>query len=266
MEMPLSSYKSKFIRDSQGEEGFATYSTTGKPYRGRQVSRRAGGEEEIQGYFSSKDRAVITHPRTARMLEGRLANSKYNFNILMLERAGSDSRLVGDYESRQVGEFIEKNNIRTEGHITFVKNGTSGHVMTPWMILHTLGHAAFAHVANERNIRLVFMKIINELADALCGNEEPRNPARMPPHKCLTMLGDALMFKSVQKDSEDQSYNNDEELFHELVAEFLWNGDRIRVGGPRSGGMVPAIVKKLEGAVREVLDSCVGHVIFDYFG
>lgn len=263
MEMPLSAYKSKFIREPRGEEGFGN--AMGKPYRGRQVSRRAGGEEEIQGYFSQKDRAVITHPRTARMLEQRLANSAYNFNILMLERAG-DKIHVGDYESRQVGEFIETNNIRTEGHITFVKNGTSGHVMTPWMILHTLGHAAFAQAALERNIRLVFMKILNELADALCGNEEPRNPARMPPHKCLTMLGDALMFRSVQRDSEDPAYNNDEELFHELVAEFLWNGDRIRVGGPRSGGVVPAIVRKLEDAVREVLDSCVGHVIFDYFG
>lgn len=265
MEMPLSAYKSRFIREPQGKEGFST-GTTGKRYRGTQVIRRADGEEQIMGYFSRKDRAVITHPRTARVLEQRLANSAYKFNILMLERAGSDSRLVGDYESRQVGEFIEENNIRTEGHITFVKNGTSGHVMTPWMILHTLGHAAFAHAANERNIRLVFMRIINELADALCGNEEPGNPATMPSHKCLTMFGDALMFRSVQKDSDDPSYDNDEELFHELVAEFLWNGDRIRVGGPRSGGMVPAIVRKLEDAVRGVLDSCVGHVIFDYFG
>jgi hypothetical protein len=37
------------------------------------------------------------------------------------------------------------------------------------------------------------------------------------------------MFRSVQRDSDDPAYNNDEELFHELVAEFLWNGDRIRV-------------------------------------
>jgi len=263
MEMPLSSFRSKFVREPRTREweGFGT--VMGKTYRGRQVVVGQKGEKDIEGYFSRKDREIITHPRTARLLEQKLAGSAYRFNILMLER---ESAWIGDYESRQVGEFIEKNGIQTDGHITFIKNGTSGHVMTPWMILHTLGHAAFAHVGNERNIRLVFTRIINELADALCGNEEPGDSARMPNRKCLAMLGDALMFRSVRKDAEDPAYNNQDELFHELIAEFLWNGDRIRVGGPRSGGVVPIIVKKLENAVREVLDSCVGHLIFDYFG
>lgn len=262
MEMPLSSYKSKFIREPEGEEGFGSMSD--KPYNGRQVSRGVDGEKDIEGYFSQKDRAIITHPRTARLLEQKLASSAYNFNILMLER--EESNRFGDYEDRQVNDFIDKNGIETEGHITFVKNGTSGHVLTPWMILHTLGHAAFAHAANERNIKLVFMRILNELADALCGNEEPGDPARIPPSKCMRTIGKALAFKSVRPDAQAPSFTNTEELFHELVAEFLWNGDRIRVEGPMSGGAVPAIVRKFEGAVREVLDSCVGHVIFDYYG
>lgn len=258
MEMPLSSFRSKFVREprTRDREGFGDE-------RGKQVVVGQAGVAEIRGYFSRKDRAVITHPRTARVLEQKLAGSAYKFNILMLEREGDR---IGDYESRQVGEFIDKNGIQTDGHITFIKNGTSGHVMTPWMILHTLGHAVFAHVGNERNIRLVFMRILNELADAVCGNEEPGNPARMPNRKCLVMLGDTLMFRSVQKDAEYPAYDDQDELFHELIAEFLWNGDRIRVGGPRSGGVVPVIVKKFENAVKEALDSCVGHVIFDYFG
>lgn len=270
MEMPLSSFRSKFVREPRAREWEGFGAARGKKtYRGRQVVVGQAGEKDIEGYFSRKDREIITHPRTARLLEQKLAGSAYRFNILMLEREGDR---IGGYEaaradwSRQVGEFMEKNNIETEGHITFIKNGTSGHVMTPWMILHTLGHAAFAHVENERNIRLVFMRILNELADAVCGNEEPEDYARMPNRKCLAMLGDALMFRSVQKDAEDPSYGDQDELFHELIAEFLWNGDRIRVGGPRSGGVVPVIVKKLEDAVREVLDSCVGHVIFDYYG
>lgn len=36
--------------------------------------------------------------------------------------------LYDDY----VKEFIEKNKLQIEGHITFVKNSTSGHIMTPF--------------------------------------------------------------------------------------------------------------------------------------
>lgn len=262
LESPLSDYRTDFQRDTEEGEGFAK-NQDGSANRGRQVRRYPDGvEQQIMGRFSTKDRAVITHPRTARALEQRLSGSAYKFNILMLEdpRANVDTFVI-DY----VGRYVQDNGIQTEGHITFVKNSTSGHVLTPWMILHTLGHAAVARASNEMNVQLAFNRALNPLADSVCGNENPGREANFPSKRCMARIGDALVFRSARSDSENPSFNDPEEFMHELVAEFLWNGDRIRVGGPRSGGTVPALVAKVEDVVRSVLDLCVGDIIFDYF-
>lgn len=256
-EMALSSYRHKFGPDTGREEGFSTL-TSGKPDIGYQIS---GVGEQISGRFSRKDRQVITHPRTARILEERLKESEFDFNILLIEDKwrGEKSPRDGNqgYES-QVEEFMEQNGMRTEGHITFVKNGTSGHVLTPWMILHTMGHALAEEEPMAHNwIRQIIHAILERISP---GNNDFRTAARKGTFARL------FMFKSASIDDYHNSGNTPSELCNELIAEFLWNNGTIRIKPPYDEDQeVMSRVESMKMEIRSMLQRCVGKIIYDYF-
>jgi len=263
-EMALKSYRTDFHHEPKDDEGFYR-KTDGAMDLGNQVYRphnHDNSQPQVFGYFSGKDRAVITHPRTFRALEGRLARSGYDFNILLIEDAGAD------YDE-QVEQFMRENGIEQRGHITFVKNGTSGHVMTPWMILHTLGHAVAEHAGGERSGRAVGAKsrIQDGATDimSLVSGKDCRTAGRGSPG-CKEALGKVLAFKSAARQDSYSTALNQTELVHELVAEFLWNGDRIRVKPPHDADAdITRLVGEIEGEVRILLDNCVGKVVYDWF-
>jgi 8-oxo-dGTP pyrophosphatase MutT (NUDIX family) len=270
-EMALKSYRTDFRHEPKDDEGFGTHQ--GKPDLGKQVYKGAGSPNSIQTYFSRKDRAVITHPRTLRTLEQRLARSGYDFNILMVETADErgrpPQRRASNYK-QGVEEFMRENGIRREGHITFVKNGTSGHVLTPWMILHTLGHAVTDHIENHdlpgrTPMRTLMNMIAAELDPGCKGGVE-----WLPDDKqgeCLGLVGSVFMFKSARLDrfAYASVHAGPDEFLHELVAEYLWNGDEIRISPPHQKN--PRIVRRVEEMkeiVRSLLSLCVGEIIYDY--
>lgn len=265
-EMSLRSMRTDLHHVPKDNEGFYE-KPDGTRDTGNQVYRNSNKTQpQVSGYFSRKDRSVITHPRTMKTLEQRLARSGHDFNILFIEdtRAYSGS----DYD-QQVEDFMESNGIQREGHITFVKNGTSGHVLTPWMILHTLGHAVTEHAGGERSGRAVGAKsriqdravdIMSLVSETDCRSLGNRSPG------CLEALRKVFAFKSVARTDNHSTADNNSELVHELVAEFLWNGDRIRIKPPYDEDPeVPALVRDIEAEVRTLLDNCVGKVIYDYY-
>lgn len=264
MEMSLRSMRTDLHHVPKDNEDFYE-KPDGTRDTGSQVYRNSNkSQPQVSGYFSKKDRSVITHPRTMRTLEQRLAKSGYDFNILFIEdtRAHSGS----DYD-QQVEDFMDANGIQREGHITFVKNGTSGHVLTPWMILHTLGHAVTEHAGGERSGRAVGAKsrIQDRAVDIMSLVSEADCQGLLSP-KCHDALAKVLAFKSAGMKGNYGTANNLSELVHELVAEFLWHGDTIRVKPPHDEDPeVSSLVRDIEGEVRTLLDHCVGKVIYDYY-
>jgi len=269
-EMALKGYKVDFMDSpNRGEESFLTKSD-GKKDLGSQVYRSGRGvQHNISGYFSVRDRAVITHPRTVRSLEQRLSRSGYDFNVLFIE----DRRaLTGKDYTDQVDEFMEENGVEREGHITFVKNGTTGHVMTPWMILHTLGHAVSEHTGGlsagmeaKHLIGESVAKVMGIASGSLCRNPFAHGLGLVRP-QCKDALGKVFSFKSAVRDDSYNVLLNRAELLHELVAEFLWNGDGIRVRSPYDGqDEVLKEIRSIEGGIRTLLGMCVGRIIFDYY-
>ena len=246
-EMPLSSYAKDFIHPIDDKEGFIDD-------RSQQVSHIGDKQPLIQTRFSKKDRAIISHPRTNKILENKLRNSGYNFNILFLESLPQTRK---DYIS-YVLDFMKKNNLQVNNHITFVKNSTSGHLLTPWMILHTLGHAVTDFINED-----ISLKIYDLLMDLPEGKKRINIPGDNVGKK--TYLGHIFAFKSIQDDTKVDHTVSGSELVHEFIAEYLWNNGKIRIKPPyNEDDIVVDVISDIESIISEVLDKCVGRIIIDY--
>lgn len=257
-EMALKSYRTDFHHATKEGEGFFT-DKDGSRNVGVQVRRMDPATiADIRSRFSEKDRAVITHPRTARTLESRLARSGYDFNILFIEDI---SGTAGRYR-RQVESFIKKNGIQKEGHITFVKSATSGHVMTPWMVLHTIGHAVAGEASRHdtyAKIRKASAKIMSHVSDSDCSGPI------VVGGECQKALAKVLAFASVSATKSNTAVNN-QEFVHEIIAEYLWSGGSIRVKAPYDNDTeVMSQIGIMEEEVRGMLDRCVGRVVYNYY-
>lgn len=60
---------------------------------------------------------------------------------------------TGYYEG-DVELYIKSNGIKKENHITFAKNASTGHLLIPWMILHTLGHALVEYDVKAKQLHV----------------------------------------------------------------------------------------------------------------
>lgn len=239
-EMPLSNYKTKFIHDPYEKEAFGYDTLKKKIDKSRQVipnssSSIFSNQKDIEDQFSKKDRLIITHPKTFRILEEKLKNSKYNFNILLIESQKDSNK--NEYMEHLI-KFMKENNISQQNHITFAKNSTSGHLLTPWMILHTLGHAI-----SEENDYYVTSEVINLLE----------------PIKNIG-INNIFNFKS----AEEIKNIYDGEIVHELIAEYLWHGGEIRVKNPYNNNeKIMNVIFEIEEKIAELLDNCIGKIILD---
>ena len=212
----------------------------------------------IMGRFSQKDKSILSHPKTFKTLEDKLGKSGHDFNILMMDREepypyqlqdGSKKLTKIEWFKKEAKELLEREGVPTEGRITFIKNSSSGNLMKPWMVLHTLAHAVFEEngfgfVRLEPNIQ--------------------RETTRLTQDGTIP-LGQIFMFSSAsapQAAPQEQGGlegHEDPELQHELMAEFLWNG-RIRIKGPDQEEAAENIQRSLE----ELLDNCVGKIIIHH--
>jgi len=252
-EMPLSNYKTKFVREPYENQDFYFNKVKNKKDKSQQVSvKKPGDQKFIEDQFSKKDRLVITHPKTLKILENKLSNSKYNFNILLVE---SLKKINEEEYVSYIEKFMNENNIKKQNHITFAKNGTSGHILTPWMILHTLGHAV---TQNTDNLEIE-SRILNLL------KELPIKKNTINPHGHKSNLDHILAFKSIQNSKEENDASYGPELVHELIVEYLWNGGEIRIKKPYdNNATVVNIIMEIEDIIDNLLDNCVGRIITDF--
>lgn len=215
-----------------------------------------GIQKDISGYFSTGDEAIIKHPKTAKILEEKLKNIGYNVNIIFYEDINRTDRLQYAYVEK-INKYIEKNNIQKEGHITFVKNSSSGDFLTPWMIFHTFGHAVNGYSKTQKpSLDEKISQCFSEYKIWSGSRYQSIKLGQMPVEDDLSKI---FKFKSIKNKMPD-GVPNFVELVHELIAEYLWNG-KIRT----TTSVYESFANCLETKIKESLDICVGNVIFDYF-
>jgi hypothetical protein len=252
-EMPLNHYGHQFINDDEKDPPETFYS---KEPSGRfQIySQPVGtyGDLNINDKFSRKDKAIISSPKTARVLEQKLKSSKYNFNILFIENfrinwGTKDWRPEKNLDDR-ISEYVKSNNLNIDQSITYISNRSAGHLMTPWMILHRLAHAIGA-------INGSIYDSLRIILDLKSSN--------------LIHLANVFSFKSIQQDGRFSitSRESVEELFHELVAEYLWHG-KIRLNPKVLSSdreHYQKVISDIESLIVKSLDNCVGKILRDIY-
>lgn len=196
--------------------------------------------------FNARDRKAMQTPAMVKKLEQVLSRTGYKFNIILMEAKSNKSSF-----DKEVQEYIKEKNIQLPGHITYVKNSTTGHALTPWMMLHTIGHAIFNDNRDIYHSRL---------------------------HKLLTSvdllhINPASFFKFISaRATDNRKVEGLSELIYELVAEYLWHGGKIRWQIPPDKQSYPGIekigeylVQKVTETIEELLQKSVGKIIYDFY-
>lgn len=254
-EMPLSHYSHDFKYSNNEEEGFTS-----------DKMQTINSFTTSWNKFSKKDKILISHPKTMKILEQKLKSSKFNFNILLIETLTRFS--VRDYRE-QVKNYCVENGINIVNSITFAKNATTGHLLTPWMILHTIGHALLEHEKTKiLDIENSINKISFEFKERSYDDYESMDDID-GTYLAADWIKDVFMFKSASL----KEVPNRMELYHELIAEYLWNGE-IRINPnlsnspylkhPNSFEILKNQVHVIEQHINDVLASKVGSIITDY--
>lgn len=236
-------------------EALASYNVG--PFSASTLSRSAAKGTAIN-YFTREDRVALKNQAMARKLEQILSRlSGINFNVIFFEDIEGGGLAFKDYGIK-VQRYIRQNNIQTAGHITFVKNSSTGDNMTPWMILHTVGHAIFNE---DKNVELkVYAK---NMLKSMYESGKPTASAM----EIARNIGKHFKFRSALNSVQGKKNfiaSLDEFLF-ELVAEYMWHGGKIR-HDPNEPMPVKNAIEGLEEIIKEAIHNCIGRVIYDYYG
>lgn len=247
-EMPLKHYGYMFNdpddqyrgRDDDGDEKLSK--------SGLQLKSNARYDDDVvQGRYTKRDKIIISHPRTFRLLEEKLKNSKYNFNILFIEERKKEqyitiSKAKAIFEKRpELNYYFESNGIDIQNSITFIQVGSAGHLMTPWIILHRIGHAIGSSYGNSGGEYPALTEVLDIIYNYF-------NKASW---------GDILsLFKF--KSAVDRNISGSQELVHELIAEYLWNG---KIRSNSSDERVLNMMNDIGTFIDLLLESCVGKIM-----
>jgi hypothetical protein len=176
-------------------------------------------------------------PAIIRQLRIRLDNSSFKWNILVYEDPKPTVGSTAPTEYKQaVKNYVKQHRIPIAGHITFVFNSTSGHQLTPWIILHKIGHALITDKEANQLVKEVFAQFRVVI-------DEP---------------GDVFTFKSARN-----RLGGYEELIRDSYASWLYQGH------PGVNTTEPEMVhveRFLRARFTELTQKAVGKIVYDYFG
>lgn len=169
--------------------------------------------------------------------------------------------------------------------IVFVKTGPSGDILTPWMVLHTIGHA-ITDSPHAKRFYNEWAKIWLNLAT----NFDVMKPSVI---SCLFNFRSARIANDPKINTSFKPATDIGEIRNELFASYLWNGGKVKRPTvecieklkkmPGKNNYIPwnnmdevgvskhltIIINKFYNEVdnlfKRELDSVKGHVIFDLF-
>lgn len=213
------------------------------------------------------------------VLEAVLARVKnFNFHIYF-----------GDIDSNYPKYFFEKNKIPRKD-IVFVKNSSQGDLLTPWMILHNMGHAVFEMSETGDDSPLVneILDTVNNLINNLTFDgktpfinvyKNNGDNLSFKPKEILSLL---FNFASVKSTVEDKTVQDQEELAYEIFVSYLYGGGKLKRPDfkkltkfcnqklyliKHTENYVEKLVNiafyKIENQIRKALELCRGKVIED---
>lgn len=198
---------------------------------------------------------------------------------------------LGDFSSYLSAEqfFFDKDKIPKD-HIVFIKKGSSGDLLTPWMILHTMAHAAFQS-GNKDSEELIYLRL-KRMFVSLSANNHWNDLDEMIENPNDEILSNLFNFASARSSSTSWSTGkvaksriiSGQELVYEIFVSYLYGGGKLkRPAGEKLSKLTKLISQKydndydesyisrlvdsvfsgIEKIINEVLESCRGKVIAD---
>lgn len=175
-------------------------------------------------------------------------------------------------------------------HIVFIKKGSSGDLLTPWMILHTMAHAAFQS-GNKDSEELIYLRL-KRMFVSLSGDNNWHDLDEMIKNPDDEILSNLFNFASARSSSTSWSTGkvaksrliSGQELVYEIFVSYLYGGGKLkRPAGEKLSKLTKLISQKydndydesyisrlvdsvfsgIEKIIKEVLKSCRGKVIAD---
>jgi len=276
VEMPLSHYGWKY--------------NVKEPFPNQANFERIHKVREPRQFFISDRKRILS---VRNKFEEILNRTPFKWNVIFLE--SPPERIHQDALN-----YIEANNVQTQGHITFVKNSSSGEQFTPWILCHVISHSLDSDMFNPtKPVHKENMKsgsIVNDLIGALSKkfSELDLFPQRLygVDHKILDFLIPYMPFKSARTSMQAMiksgmnfaqskgAIQSNSECVHELLAYYLFNSGKIKLQQIKedhpiedlpktfrypSDNDLRAIEKTIENVFTAELRAAVGHIIFDAF-
>lgn len=261
----LSGFKS-FINDDEYYSGFDTLDAK---YLTPKITSKAHGI--IEGKLS--------HFKDFDLFVQLATNNKEEWNLIKQHKSDSENGLkstsFGPKEEKQLFDLIcSRNNLNPTRTIIYIKYKSSGDVVTPWMLMHTLSHAI------HEKIPQYYPKMLSEFQDLIRKFfQKAEGGVRIPDLNLFrsTLVMDFLkgifQFRSATRNvSRYTTYRppfsaatSPEELFLDMLPEYLWHKGRIR--RPSNESLFELIEKNVEltsDRVAKELTETLSELVDDY--
>ena len=257
-----------------------------------------GEENFFKHGFSEKDIKYVTGMYKKPIdisSKGKLRGGIISVLDTVLSRVkGFDFHIYfGDFSSYLSAEefFFDKNKIPKDD-IVFIKRGSSGDLLTPWMILHTMAHAAFQSEQYGKVSEEIIYSRLQRMFVSLSGDNNWHDLDEMiknPDDEILSNLFNfasarsSLTFWGTGKVAKSRLLNA-QELVYEIFVSYLYGGGKLkRPTGEKLGKLTKLISEKydndydknyisrlvdsvfsgIEEIINKFLELCRGKVIAD---
>lgn len=244
--------------------------------------------------INKKDVAIVRHRSTENKLREVLGRINIDFIILISNINTKEKDIIN---------YLTEKNINFSNSIVFVKKISTGGKLTPWMLLHCIGHAAkFDFIEFSRGVRNTALKMLSLIAgfnidNHIFADDSFTDFFRIISNISLGSKSDELRNYSIQSHYGDAMdlYHRDlaryehlsnifqfssiktkkvdsfEEFICELVAEFLWHGGKIRYNqqyildsfSEHIANGIVRVIKKIEEILIHKMNSLKGQIIID---
>jgi hypothetical protein len=187
--------------------------------------------------------------------------------------------------------FFDKNKIPKDD-IVFIKKGSSGDLLTPWMILHTMAHAAFQSEQYGKVSEELIYSRLQRMFVSLSGNNNWNDLDEIIKNPDDEILSNLFNFASARSSLTSWSIGkvaksrilDAQELVYEIFVSYLYGGGKLkRPAGEKLSKLTKLISQKydndydenyisrlvdsvfsgIEEIINQVLESCRGKVIAD---
>ena len=189
-------------------------------------------------------------------------------------------KFTADYREKELENYLfNKMNI-PQNHIIFIKQGTTGDILTPWMILHSMAHALtsyLTYVPNEIERFLIKLKnppktTDNYISDILT------NPNLHSSYDILSLLFNFRSIRNTTIGGKMSRVQDPQEQAHELFVYYLINGLIIPIPNQENINKIASYIqespentrlhienlfKKIESIFYKSLERIKGSIITD---